>query len=451
MTRADKPTRHEAPLRVDAPIQRHEPLFPNALIVARREFTEKVGSRLFHASTLILASLAVILALSPILVRLVDSGRTTQIAVVASDEALAERAITIMSGVLGTTDAGTGGYTFVRSPSEDVAVSAVVDGSIDAALIAARQADGRIDFTFHTGDQVGADRTQLIGVGTLAVAILDWTGSQDLSGGPAFQIPTLDVVAATGPNAGGQPIGGAEFASRRIVGITFIVLIFISVVIYGMWVAAGVVAEKSSRVMELIVSAASARQLVVGKIMGIGAAGLTQFLGILAPALVALALQDRVASVILGSEASLGDSFVALSPGLIAAYVTFFVLGFTLYALVYAAAGSLVSRPEDLQVIALPLSLVAIGGYLIAIGALSGSGGTLVRVASFVPFWSPFVMLTRLTVAQVQPWELALSFALLGATIVLMVGFAVRVYAAGVLLYGQRLGVRSLLAVVRRI
>jgi len=434
-----------------APIKRDEPLFPNAFIVARREFTEKVGSRLFHASTVILATLAVVLAFSPILVRMVDSGRTTQIAVVASDEALAERAIAIMSGVLGTTTAGTGGYAFVRSPSEDAAVAAVVDGSVDAALIASRNAAGRIDFTFHAGDQVGAERTQLIGVGTLAVAILDWTGSQDLSGGPAFQIPTLDVVAATGPNAGGQPIGGAEYASRRIVGITFIVLIFIAVVIYGMWVAAGVVAEKSSRVMELIVSAASARQLVVGKIIGIGAAGLTQFLGILIPALIALALQDRVAALVLGSAASLGDSFVALSPALIVAYLGFFVLGFTLYALVYAAAGSLVSRPEDLQVIALPLSLVAIGGYLIAIGALSGSGGTLVRVASFVPFWSPFVMLTRLTVAQVQPWELALSFGLLIVTIVLMVGFAVRVYAAGVLLYGQRLGFRSLLAVVRRI
>ena len=377
-------------------------------------------------------------------------GSTTQIAIVASDDVLADRAITIMSGVLGTTADGTGGYTFVRAATEESAVASVVEGSIDAALVAKRDAAGRIDFTFHAGDSVGAERTQLIGVGTLAVAILDWTGNQDLSG-PAFQIPTLDVKAATGPNAGGQPIGGAEYASRRIVGITFIVLIFITVVIYGMWVAAGVVAEKTSRVMELIVSAASARQLVVGKIIGIGAAGLTQFLGILIPAIVALALQDRVAAIVLGSTDSLGDSLVALSPALVAAYLGFFVLGFTLYALVYAAAGSLVSRPEDLQVIALPLSLVAIGGYLIAIGALSGGGGSLVRLASFIPFWSPFVMLTRLTVGQVAPWEIVVSFGILILTVIAMVGFAVRIYAAGVLLYGQRLGVRSLMGVVRRI
>ncbi len=397
--------------------RRIEPLFPNALIVARREYGEKVGSRLFHLSTALLATLAVLLAFSPILVRFVDSGSSTRIGVVASDNGLADRAIAIMSGVLGSTTGGTDGYVFTRAATVDAAVGAVVDGSLDAALVAQRAPNGRLSFTFHAGEGVGADRTQLIGVGTLAVAILDWTGSQDLSGGPEFQLPTLDVIAATGPNAGGQPIGGAEYASRRVVGIVFIVLIFITVVIYGMWVAAGVVAEKSSRVMELIVSAASARQLVIGKILGIGAAGLTQFVGILVPALLALAVQDRVASLVFGSSDSLGASLVALSPGLLLAYLAFFVLGFTLYALVYAAAGSLVARPEDLQVIALPLSLVAIGGYLIAIMALSGGGGSIVRLASFVPFWSPFVMLTRLTVSRVEPWEIALAFGLLIATV----------------------------------
>ncbi len=435
----------------ERPRARHEPLFPNAYLVARREYLEKVGSHLFHLSTVLLALLAVVLAFSPILVRAVDAGSTTRIGVVASDDALAERAITIMRGVLGTTTGGSGGYEFSRADSEDAAVGGVRDGALDAALVAAREPNGRLTFRFHAGDGIGAERTQLVSVGTLAVAILDWTGSQQLGGGPAFQLPTLDVVAATGPNAGGQPIGGAEYASRRIVGIVFIVLIFITVVIYGMWVAAGVVAEKSSRVMELIVSAASARQLVVGKVLGIGAAGLTQFVGILIPALIALAFQERVAEFVLGPGASLGESFVALSAPLVLAYIGFFVLGFTLYALVYAAAGSLVSRPEDLQVIALPLSLVAIGGYLIAIGALSGSGGWLVRFASYVPFWSPFVMLTRLTVARVEPWEIVLAFALLAATVVVMIGLAVRVYAAGVLLYGQRPGLRSVLAVVRRI
>jgi ABC-2 type transport system permease protein len=257
------------------------------------------------------------------------------------------------------------------------------------------------------------------------------------------------VIAAAGPTAGGAPLASADFAGRRILGIVFVVLIFIILVIYGMWVAAGVVAEKTSRVMELMISAASARQLVLGKVAGIGAAGLTQYAFVLAPAVLALVAEDRIGMALLGPSGSVAPSLAALSPLLLAAYVAFFVLGFTLYALIYAAAGSLVSRAEDLQVIALPLSLVAIGGYLLAIMSLTGGGGNLIRLASYVPFWSPFVMLTRLTIGRVEPWELVLCFGLLIATIAVTMWLAVRVYAAGVLLYGQRPGLRAIAGAVR--
>ena len=109
-----------------------------------------------------------------------------------------------------------------------------------------------------------------------------------------------------------------------------------------------------------------------------------------------------------------------------------------------AAAGSLVSRAEDLQVLALPLSLIAIAGYLQAVMALSGGLPTFMRISSFVPFWSPFVMLTRLTVGRAEPWEVALAFGLLIAAIGVIGVLAVRVYAAGVLLYGQRPGFRAI-------
>jgi ABC-2 type transport system permease protein len=139
-----------------------------------------------------------------------------------------------------------------------------------------------------------------------------------------------------------------------------------------------------------------------------------------------------------------------LTPGLLAAYGAFWVLGFVLYSLIYAAAGSLVSRPEDLQVIALPLSLLAIAGYLQAVTALSGSLPTFIRIASYVPFWSPFVMLTRLTVGRVEPWELALAYGLLVLAVILVGILAVRVYTAGVLLYGQRPGFRAIAAAILR-
>jgi ABC-2 type transport system permease protein len=141
-------------------------------------------------------------------------------------------------------------------------------------------------------------------------------------------------------------------------------------------------------------------------------------------------------------------SLAALTPGLLAAYGGFWILGFILYALVYAAAGSLVSRAEDLQVLALPLSLIAIGGYIQALMALTGGISPMVRLSSYIPFWSPFVMLTRLTVGHVEPWELVLSFGLLAASIPIVAVIAVRVYSAGVLLYGQRPGARAIVGAI---
>jgi ABC-2 type transport system permease protein len=229
----------------------------------------------------------------------------------------------------------------------------------------------------------------------------------------------------------------------------FGVLIFITIVIYGMWVAAGVVAEKSSRVMELLISAASPRQLVIGKAVGIGLAGATQYLLVLTPAIITLLVEDRIATAILGPEAGIAPSLQALSPLLLLAFSVYYTLGFALYSLIYAAAGSLVSRPEDLQIIALPLSLIAIVGYLQAILALTGGITGFIRVASLVPFWSPFVMLTRLSVGRVEPAELIVSISLLLLTILVVGVIAIRIYGAGVLLYGQRPGLRAYIAAAR--
>ena len=238
-----------------------------------------------------------------------------------------------------------------------------------------------------------------------------------------------------------------------IVGVVFVVLIFITLVIYGMWVAAGVVAEKSSRVMELLISAAIARRSSSsGKVVGIGLAGLVQYVAILIPALVTLLFQDRIAAALLGSSGGVEPvSLAALTPG--PARRVRRRSGSSassLYALIYAAAGSLVSRAEDLQVLALPLSLIAIGGYVQAVLALSGGISPIMRISSYVPFWSPFVMLTRLTVGRVEPWELVLSFGLLVASIPIVAVIAVRVYSAGVLLYGQRPGARAIVGAIVR-
>ena len=421
---------------------RHEPVFPNTTHIAQREYGELVRSRLFHVSTVTLAVLAIVVALLPIAVRVLERGSTTRIAVVSADRQLALDSSGVFNQILNSQGGST--FSVVVEPDPEAAAAALDDHRLDAIVTARRAADGSLGFSVRSGETVGDTTIQLLNFGGLSIALLDYSARNPIS----FRVPPFEVFRGSG-TGGAAPYDPSAYASRLIVGAVFGVLIFITIVIYGMWVAAGVVAEKSSRVMELLISAASARQLVIGKALGIGLAGATQYVLVLAPAIATLLLEDRIATSILGPDAGIAPSLKALSPTLLLAFGVFYTLGFALYSLIYAAAGSLVSRPEDLQIIALPLSLLAIVGYIQAILALTGGINGFIRFASYVPFWSPFVMLTRLSVGSVQPIELVVSITLLVVTIAVTAVIAIRIYAAGVLLYGQRPGLRAYIAAAR--
>ena len=427
--------------------RRHEPAVPITVHVARREYRELVRSRLFHMSTLVLVVLAVGVALLPIGVRLLDRGGSTRIVVASPDPALGQSTTQLLTGLLNIQ--GSAKFTIELDTAMSAAdvIRAVEDHRVDAGVITNRDEAGKITFTVQAGETVGDQTIQLLNVGAFSVAIFDFAARNPINGFVAPDFQTFRAAGGGGPGA--APYDPTAYASRVIVGVMLGVLIFITIVIYGMWVASGVVAEKSSRVMEMLVGAASPRQLVVGKAVGIGLAGATQVALVLAPAILALLVEDRIATLVLGPAGGVTPSLKALSIPLLIGFATFYTLGFALYSLIYAAAGSLVSRPEDLQIIALPLSLIAITGYLQAILALTGGITWFIRLASYVPFWSPFVMLTRLSVGRVEPIELVVSIGLLVATILVVGVVAVRIYGAGVLLYGQRPGLRAYVAAAR--
>jgi ABC-2 type transport system permease protein len=431
-----------------------DPLLPNTLIVARREYRERVRGRLFIGSTIALAIVAALVALGPLAMRMLDRSTVSTIAVVADEPMLRARTIGALQAVLDIRPSGAPAswrepFRIVAYDSQADATTDVDAGRIDGALIAVRGSSGGLGFTFHTRQPAGSQQVELVGFGTMAAAILDWQALLPGQTAAPFHPPDFSVAAADTAFEGGRPIDAQQAASRAFLGIAFVVLIFITLVIYGMWVATGVATEKGSRVMELMISAASPVQLLVGKVVGLGAAGLTQYLAILLPAIVVLLAQDRLAELLLGPSGPGEGPLGGLTISLLLAFLTCFLLGFSLYALVYAAAGSLANRPEDLQVVALPLSLISMAGYLIAIAVLGGASGPFISVASYMPLWSPFVMLARLMVGRVEPWELALAAGLLVAAIAGAAWLAVRVYSAGVLLYGQRPGLRTFVAAAR--
>lgn len=420
-----------------APGDRRRGSLSNVGIVARREYGERVGSRAFVLSTLLLAGLAVVIALIPLAVRLVDRVTVTRVAVVAPDPALSATAVSVLDTFLNGGPAGAGGQ-FLFEPQADAAAAAerVRSGAAAAAVIIDRRPDGGLAFEVLSEGALAPDRAQLLQIGAFGVGVLDWTSRQPPGGG-AFVMPSFDLAETGGGVAGAPGLDPAEYANRRVVGIVFVVLSFLTLVFYGLWVASGVVAEKANRVMELLISAATAPELVTGKMLGIGLAGLTQVTLVLVPALVTLVASGEIGNAVLGSPAAGGSALAGLSPGLLLAFLVYFVLGFALYAALYAGAGSMLSRAEDLQVVALPLSIPAIAGYLPAVLALSGGSSGFIRFASYMPAWSPFVMLSRLSVGRVEPWELALSIGLLLVTVPLVTLLAIRVYRAGVVMYGQ--------------
>jgi ABC-2 type transport system permease protein len=409
-------------------------------------------------STIVLAGLAILAALAPIGIRSVDRQTVTHIAIVSSDQDLASRAAAVADSVLNVPPAGVTDANFKHpyvvevATDPDATEARLMDGRLGGVLLVERLASGQVDVSLRTFESQNSSRSQILSVAAFGIGVIDWSSRLPPSDAraqfitPAYHVETLNTALE-----GDKPIDAQQAASRGFLGIVFVVLLFITIVIYGMWVATGVAAEKSSRVMELMISAASPRQMMAGKVVGIGAAGLTQYLAIAAPALVLLAFQDQIAEAVLGPDWAASTQLAGLTPALLAGYGVFFLLGFALFALIYAAMGSFVSRPDDLQTLSLPLSLVAMVGYLTAIVALGGAGGTWVTVASFVPPFSPFVMLARIMVSAVEPWEVVVSIVLLIAAIAIVAVAATRMYAAGVLLYGQRPGLRAFVAAARRV
>jgi ABC-2 type transport system permease protein len=310
---------------------------------------------------------------------------------------------------------------------------------------------GRLSFTYRSTSSA-SDTSTLVTVAALSIAVLDWSRTipPDAHVVP-FQMPAIDTVAI--PGVGGTSGAGAAAAedprvlgSRILLGLFFVLLLFIALITYSMWVAQSIAIEKSSRVMELMIGAATPVQLLIGKVLGVGAAGLLQYVLILTPAALVAAVQGGVRVALGGTSV---DPFTSVTVPVLLAYGAFFVLGFVLFALLYAAAASLVNRQEDVQTLAMPLSVVSMAGCIAGLIALTQSSADWVRTLSFVPFVSPFVMLGRVLVGRVQPWEPFAAAGLLAASIVVALVVAARVYSAGVLMYGQPPTLRTFVSALR--
>jgi ABC-2 type transport system permease protein len=434
------------------------------LIVARRELLVRLRTRSFRYGTVALVIGIVLMSFAPVIVRWIEGSSTTQIAVWSETGAATTDPAATVSALLNAPSGQTGNPAttpatstkrFVVStvPDLETGRAGVANGTYAAMLAVRRGTSGDLDFTVYSDDGASGRVPQLAQQVATTLAVQDRLvrlGVEPAAQASLFARVPINVVGS-GTDAD-QPTSTVEEGANAIVGFGLSVVILMMIVMYGNWVAMSVVEEKSSRVMEVILNAATPFQLLAGKVVGVGSVALLQYGALLAAGVVALLLQGPVTSLVFGDAAGEVQLPAGVTVGMLATLVVFGILGFLLYAVLYAAAGSLVSRQEDVNSVVQPMTLLACAGYLVAvytaIGTISLESAWMTLLSLF-PFTSPFVMVSRAMQGTVQPWELAASIAILAASVVGALWVAGRIYAAGVLMYGQRPGMRRIWRLVR--
>jgi ABC-2 type transport system permease protein len=218
--------------------------------------------------------------------------------------------------------------------------------------------------------------------------------------------------------------------AQTLVAYVGSLLLLTSLAIYGQWVVSGVVEERSNRVVEIILSTVRPRHMLAGKVIGIGLLGLSQ-LGLVA----GLAAALLVAGVF-EAPAGLGGSVALVIP--------WFALGFALYAVAYAAAGALASRQQNADTAGQPVTYTLLAVYFAGYVALASDvDGPLANVLTIFPLTAPLVLPARSALVGVPLWEHVVAVVLVLATIDALVRFAGRIYGQGLLRSGPRLGVRA--------
>jgi len=222
--------------------------------------------------------------------------------------------------------------------------------------------------------------------------------------------------------------------------------LYVAVMTYGQMVATNVASEKSSRAMELLTTSASPVAMMFGKIIASCLAGLTQLVGIFGSALLFYNLNRASWQ---GNQ--MINSIFSVPPDLLLYMILFFLLGFFIYGMMFGAVGSLVSKPEDIGSVAMPIILVFVIGFAVVMSSIEDPNNAIgMKICSFVPFTSSMAMFARIAMGSVSTGEIALSIAILVVSTVLIGILAAKIYRAGVLMYGTRPKLRTIWRSIRQ-
>jgi ABC-2 type transport system permease protein len=382
-------------------------------LVAGRAFVEGVRSRTWRAVTILLLALGVAVVVVP---RVVDAGPTTWTLATVGDPSPA-----LIDGLAAAAEPLDAEVTVLTVRNEDVAEQTVRSGAADVALASV---DGQLTLF------VRSDRLSPF-PGLVSQAVVAQQTAAGLAAAGLDPAVVADVLAVAPPPQVG--VGPAADERRAAVGFAVGIVLFLAITTTVSSGAAAVATEKSTRIAEVLLTVLRPTQLLVGTVAGVGALGLVQLAALALPAGIGLAT-----STAFGLPAgAVGD--VALG-------VAWFLVGIVLYAFVYAGLAALVEKPSEVTAATLPVNVVLIGSYLVAVTVTTTdpeSWGSI--VASMVPVSAPLVMPARWAAGGVPVWQLVLSMLLTALTAAVLAVAASRVYAGGITASGSRRRLRDVL------
>ena len=379
-------------------------------LTARREIRERLRSRAFQASVAIQVLIVLLIVVISALTG--DDGKTYDVGLDSTG-----------SSTIGATleEGAPAGVEIVTTEVADDAATRgqVADGELDAAILGEALISGPdTDEELTALLQAAAGRSEV-------AAGLESAGLAENEIAAALDPAGLEVEEV------GQDSGAAE-------GIAFVgsLLLYLGILGFGFVVTSGIVEEKGSRVVELILSTIKPSQLLAGKVIGIGLLGLLQLV---------LTAGVGIAAALISGQIDLPASTAETT----ALVLVYFILGYALYACAFAVAGAMVSRQEDVGSVTTPLTIILVAGYLASFGVSGDPGGTLATVLTLLPATSPLVVPARAAVDGLPTGELIASIVLLVASTFALIWLAARIYERAVLRVGAPLGLRETLRLVR--
>ena len=378
-------------------------------LVADRELRERSKSAAFRISVVLMVLGVAAVIVLPSLIT--SSGGSKDVGLTGSAPTALAQAIVDQGRAVGTTIRI---HPFATLSSGETAVR---NGTVNVLVVGA----ARLEWRRQADEQLKAVVTGAIQL----VSVQERAATAGIS--PANLSALLTPVAVKNAELG-QVVGRSR--DDETAALVMTVILFLAITVYGTMVMSGVVEEKSSRVVEVLLARMPARNLLAGKITGIGLLGLAQ---ILATALVAL-----VAAATVGSF-----NVPAVRGAVIAWAVVWFVLGYALFATVFGALGSLASRTEDTQAVAGPVSGLLIIGYFVSFATIGSPTALWARLVSYFPAFAPFAMPNRIAMGGAAWWEPIVAVALTLAAIAGLVAFGGRVYTAAILHTGPTLKLRQ--------